>query len=405
MDEFNNCIEDCGLSDIKTTGLFFTWQNNNTAYFIQRKLDRVLVNDMWLCKYPLSSATCVPHNISDHTPLVVDLANSQPSKGRTFKFFNHWTEYPEFLPLVERIWATPMFGSPMFKVANKLKLLKGELRTLQAVKKEQQVKRSKELETLLLNLQTKIDTEGLREEHTFAELNALKVEALVLANLEEAEAKQKSRINWLKLGDKNTAFFHKKINQRTNQNNITKLIDEERIEHIGEHQVGQLVATYYTNLFNDRDNATLNSEVLNEVCGDRLSTSQIQSLTAPVTREDIREVFMGLNSHKALGPDGFNGHFFKPTWEIVGGDMEEAILDFFRNNGFLKQINHTAISLIPKVPNPSSLGEFRPIACCNVLYKTVSKILAKRLREVLPSIIHESQNGFLRGRFLKWHSN
>ena len=42
----------------------------------------------------------------------------------------------------------------------------------------------------------------------------------------------------------------------------------------------------------------------------------------------------------------------------------------------------------------------RTIACCNVLYKVVSKILANTLKLLLPRIITENQSVFVRGRLL-----
>ena len=43
----------------------------------------------------------------------------------------------------------------------------------------------------------------------------------------------------------------------------------------------------------------------------------------------------------------------------------------------LREINHSHIALIPKVPSPSSTGNYRPISMCNVLYNIISKILGK----------------------------
>lgn len=64
----------------------------------------------------------------------------------------------------------------------------------------------------------------------------------------------------------------------------------------------------------------------------------------------------------------------------------------------LKESNATAIALIPKVPNPSFMSDFRPISCCNTIYKCISKIIASRLRLALPDIISKSQATFVPGR-------
>lgn len=66
----------------------------------------------------------------------------------------------------------------------------------------------------------------------------------------------------------------------------------------------------------------------------------------------------------------------------------------------LKQANSTMITLIPKVAMPESVIDFRPISCCNVIYKTISKILASRLRIILNEIIHLNQSAFIPGRLI-----
>ena len=115
----------------------------------------------------------------------------------------------------------------------------------------------------------------------------------------------------------------------------------------------------------------------------------------PPQRKDILRVLKGFNDFKAPGPDGFNSHFFKSAWPIIGHDIEEAILDFFSSKRLLKSINSTMISLVPKVPNPSTLKEFRPISCCNILYKIISKLLAEQISGMLPLIVDLNQTAFI----------
>uniref|UniRef100_A0A0V0I001 Putative ovule protein n=1 Tax=Solanum chacoense TaxID=4108 RepID=A0A0V0I001_SOLCH len=64
----------------------------------------------------------------------------------------------------------------------------------------------------------------------------------------------------------------------------------------------------------------------------------------------------------------------------------------------LKAINCTSITLVPKIPNPSTVKEYRPIECCTVLYKIIAKVLTSRLQEVISSVIREAQSGFIPGR-------
>ena len=74
--------------------------------------------------------------------------------------------------------------------------------------------------------------------------------------------------------------------------------------------------------------------------------------------------------------------------------MVEAVLSCLNSGTILPGLNHTFISLIPKVKSPEYVTEFQPIALCNILYKLVSKVLANRLRKVLPHIISDFQSAF-----------
>lgn len=72
-----------------------------------------------------------------------------------------------------------------------------------------------------------------------------------------------------------------------------------------------------------------------------------------------------------------------------------AILEFFATSKLLKESNANILTLIPKKSNPETVGDFRPISCCNLVYKCITKILASRLLPGLDDIIGSSQGAFI----------
>ena len=105
-----------------------------------------------------------------------------------------------------------------------------------------------------------------------------------------------------------------------------------------------------------------------------------------------------MKGDKAPGPDGFNACFFQKMWHVVGEDVIAAVRSFFESGSLLKEMNHISITLVPKVPNPSTWKDFQPISCCNLVYKCISGILARRLQCVLPELIDKAQVAFIPGR-------
>ncbi|XP_073029391.1 uncharacterized protein [Primulina eburnea] len=73
------------------------------------------------------------------------------------------------------------------------------------------------------------------------------------------------------------------------------------------------------------------------------------------------------------------------------------MIEFFSSGRLLRQWNHSVIALVPKKTAASIVHEYRPISCCTVFYKLISKILVDRLRGLLGDIVNEAQAAFVQG--------
>lgn len=110
-------------------------------------------------------------------------------------------------------------------------------------------------------------------------------------------------------------------------------------------------------------------------------------MVQPITVQEIDEGIASIHPSKAQGLDGFNSFFFHKFWHIIKKDIYEACLLFFEHGKLLKSLNCTAISLVPKVPNPVHVKEYRPISCANVLYKVIAKVLAGRMQKKIAKVV------------------
>lgn len=78
--------------------------------------------------------------------------------------------------------------------------------------------------------------------------------------------------------------------------------------------------------------------------------------------------------------------------------MSRDCKKWLSNLHFPPHLNDTNVVLIPKCESLLSMKDLRPISLCNVLYKAVVKVLANRMKSVLPYIISKFQSAFIKGR-------
>ncbi|GJR45040.1 sodium/hydrogen exchanger 6 [Tanacetum coccineum] len=129
-----------------------------------------------------------------------------------------------------------------------------------------------------------------------------------------------------------------------------------------------------------------------------LDDAKAEFMVRDVSNDEVKSAIFSIRDDRAPGPDGFTAAFFKKAWDVVGGDITCVVRDFLSNGKLLKELNHTIISLIPKVTTPARINDCRPISCCNVLYKCISKIIANRVKEGLGDIVSINQSAFVPGR-------
>lgn len=103
--------------------------------------------------------------------------------------------------------------------------------------------------------------------------------------------------------------------------------------------------------------------------------------------QEVQVALKQMTPLKAPDPDAMPPLFYQNYWELVGCDVTKTVLSFLNSALIPHPLNHTFLTLIPKIKNPISVSNYRPISLCNMIYKKFSKVLASQLKKNLPTII------------------
>lgn len=395
MEEFRECVYKMEVLDLHFTGMRYTWSGSPHGVGVVKKLDRALVNVAFQTKFQSAKASFLAPGTSDHSPIFVELNKVNVVKKKpAFKFQNFLTQRSNFLNLVQQGWHDQGGGVRMYRLVQKLKRLKPVFRNA-AWATGNLCKKVNMLKNELVSVQMARDCDPLNEN--------LKSEEVILSKRyreaaleEERMLKQKSKIHWLNVGDQNNKFFHKSLQVKRNKNRVTSILNDQGESIEGDYLVDHFIS-FYKNLIGTRSNCA-SIEDIGDYFEKQVPRVMCDEMLKEVSEEEIKKVMFSFGDDKASGPDGYSAKFFKSAWPVIGEEVCIAVKEFFRSGKLLKEVNATLIALIPKVDCPQRVGEFRPIALCNVLYKCISKILANRIKGSLEDIIDDNQNAFIPGR-------
>jgi predicted metal-dependent phosphoesterase TrpH len=186
---------------------------------------------------------------------------------------------------------------------------------------------------------------------------------------EEIYKMQRSRVNWMANGDRNTTYFHNYARARKKRNLIMKLKDSDGVLREENSQLKGIITNYFTDLFSSEVDAT-NINLLQKV-KPRVSAEMNERLLAPFTEEEVKKALFAIGDFKAPETDGMHAIFFKKFWPLIGSSVTAEVLEALNTGTVPVNWNETAIVLIPKVNEPELITQFRPISLCNVMYKII----------------------------------
>ncbi|GKD66820.1 hypothetical protein Tco_1308928 [Tanacetum coccineum] len=162
---------------------------------------------------------------------------------------------------------------------------------------------------------------------------------------EERVLNQKTKLEWLKEGDHNSAYFHNILKVRKNKSRIVSVKDDMGNEFQDEHLAEQ-----------------------------KLMLRRIYTLVKEVSTKEIKTALFDIYDDKAPGPYGFTFKFLKSSWDTVRKDLCASVKEFFSSGKMLEDLNTTfSCSQVIKIvhnelidPNQSAFVEGRRI-CDNIM--------------------------------------
>eukprot|EP00253_Pinus_taeda_P034089 PITA_34089 len=181
--------------------------------------------------------------------------------------------------------------------------------------------------------------------------------------------RQKSRVQWLKEGERNTRFFHRSTLANQAHNRISSIKDEEWQLVSTHEEIEAVLVQQFRRIA--QENIPNREPFIKDI---------IRHITRLVSRDD------NLNLNRLV------------TEEEINEVIKEMQNDTRKNRTILKALNTSFISLIPKQENALTPNKFRPIELCNVVYNIISKVVANRLKPLLPTLVFGEQSGYVEGR-------
>ncbi|XP_019096508.1 PREDICTED: uncharacterized protein LOC109130881 [Camelina sativa] len=371
MNELRECVQTNELSDMPSRGAFFTWFNGRQEDPILRKLDMVLVNETWRTHYPEAITVIEAPGDSDHSPCIVYSTTRVEQSKKPFKYFSFLSTHPRFRERIRDAWQRPCsVGTKLFTMGQKFKMVKEACMQLNREGYGNIQQRAKEALEKLEEVQAALLTTP--SDSLFRQEFLARKAWHFFEKTQESFYKQKSRIRWYKDRDANTAFFHRYVLENQGRNGIKHLrgMDDDLVHNM--------------------------AQVKDMLCGSELASQLLQIPTI----EEIQRTIVTMPKNKAPRPDGFPVEFIWEAWGEVGSVVVEVFQDFFRSCTLPKSLNATINNLIPKVSGADRITQFRPVSCCNTVYKIISLLLKQKMKLFVSDAVQSNRVGFIQGRYL-----
>jgi hypothetical protein len=249
----------------------------------------------------------------------------------------------------------------MYKFQQRLKNFKTHLKHWNKTAFGNILKRMQEIEKRLETLQNTFIS-GIKTTDLMKEEEELKTKLEERKKQEEILWRQKSRVQWLKEGEKNTKLFHRSMVHHRYINIITQLEDAQG-NPIREHnKIVEELTNYYKDLLTETiDDRMPTIDKITRNIPSLITLEHNEALMRPITQEEVDQAVKEMPPGKAPSPDGFTSNFFHYCWAMIREEVWQVVEESRTSGQVLSAFNATFLMLIPKeerVMHPKSTNRF-----------------------------------------------
>ncbi|KAL5542394.1 hypothetical protein UlMin_010104 [Ulmus minor] len=247
IDNFRRSIDLCHLIDLGFEGDdCFTWSNGQ----VFERLDRFFGNHSWLETFPIHKVEHLDLFCSDHRPIMLAFGNNASGRkcgkvrrGSRFHFEHAWCEDPRCGDIINSSWLDSSGDLGISGLLDRIALCGKNLEVWGKDKFRHLTKEKKTLQEKISCLSS------MHDSGSWKILKECEKNLNSLLDTEERYWRQRSRVSWLKDGDRNTKFFHKKATARRKKNEILGLCDSNGCWQDDIGVVSEIIQSYFSNIF------------------------------------------------------------------------------------------------------------------------------------------------------------
>lgn len=319
--------------------------------------------------------------LSDHNPLKFTwMTNTPQSSSHRWRFRNYMLKDPEFISYmntnIEIFLDANSNSSSHANIWEALKAyMRGHILSYGAHKAKVNRETLAKLERDIRKLEQDHYATKKEEHH-----NALTRTRMLYNNLctdKEEAAMARTTYHYYEYGNKTSKLLAWQIKKEKSDKCIHSVLTED-----GRHL----------------DNSTAKN-FLDGIPLPRLQAADRKQLDSAIAEKEVLQAINSLQNNKSPGPDGFPIEYFKAFSNKLLSPLTAMIKEGLENKKLPNSLEMATITLLPKPgKNKQKCDSYRPLSLLNADYKVLSKLIARRLEDIIPKIIHPDQTGFVKNR-------